>query len=207
MIPVGVVDLILGHLGTNNTEVKVLKSNDHTSGSLEDNVEVHPDDQIIASADGTQPETIPEMVEFKTKLWYDDQLLKKFSGDHHRTKSWIAIVFSLAKLRLNHPTLEMKVDLVLDEEIKHVKGRKIKGDIPSLKMIRDEIKPMSHHSYVVFDPSNDNYQGYAFRSEGCDELNGLAISIAEYQEDDYGNSVHLTANTLAHEIGHSLGMK
>ena len=46
--------------------------------------------------------------------------------------------------------------------------------------------------------------GYAITGHGCDKLNGYAVSITEYAYDDDHTT---TARTLAHEIGHSLGMK
>ena len=129
---------------TNNTMVKILKSIGHAN--CDEIMDVSTDGLILTSYLGTKPETIPEMVEFKTTLWYDDNLLNKFSGDHDRAKRWVSVVVEIAKIRFTHNSLEMKVKLVVDGEIKHAKGRKMTADNKSLNMTRYNIKPSSHHS-------------------------------------------------------------
>ena len=103
--------------------------------------------------------------------------------------------------------LESKTNCIYFSLLLTLKGYSAQNDIfyffkkPS---IRDEIKPVSHHSYIVYDDNeNDRTDGKAWYGYGCDEVNGYSASIAEFQDYDE----FLTSNTLAHEIGHSLGMK
>ena len=97
----------------------------------------------------------------------------------------------------------MKVDLLIDGPIKHAKGLKMKADQKSVNLVRDKIKPRSHTTFIVVDKSDDSTDGIALRGMACDQMNGHAIAISENLQDDEA----LTANTLAHEIGHSLGMR
>ena len=74
------------------------------------------------------------MVEFRTNIWYDDSLLERFNGDHSRLKGWINNVLSIVKYRFVDESLEMKIQLEIDEEIKHAKGMRLKADQNSLKL-------------------------------------------------------------------------
>jgi len=188
------------NLETNSTCVQELKSND------DEGVDHDYEDLEIICPDENESETIPDRVEFQTKLFYTESLLKNFDGDHDKCKDWITNIFGLARLRMQLLNVT-KVDLKNTGEIKYVEGlSSIRADNKSLDTIRKKIKPTTHHVYFVSDPKDHEYVGYSYEGAGCDK-SGFAISIVGFQEDGYGNSETLTANTLAHELGHSLGMK
>ena len=78
----------------------------------DDSLEVNPEDLIIADTSSTPPETVPEMVEFKTNVFYDENLLEAFEGKHERAEWFVRIVFEIVRFRLRHDSLAMKVSVI-----------------------------------------------------------------------------------------------
>jgi len=164
------------NLVTNSSCVQELKSND------DQGVDHDYEDLEIVFPDEIEAKTIPDRVEFQTKLFYTESLLKKFDDDHDRCKDWITNIFGLARSRMQLLNVT-KVELKNTGEIKYVEGLSIRADNKSLDTIRKEIKPTTHHVYFVSDPKDHEYAGYSYEGEGCDK-SGFAISIVGFQADD-----------------------
>ena len=94
MIPNGILDVtITRNKDSNLTVVNVVKAKARDSSiATDDSLEINQEGLTIAEASSNPPDTVPEMVEFKTKVWYDENLLEKFDGDHDRTQEYAAIV-------------------------------------------------------------------------------------------------------------------
>ena len=93
MIPNGILDVTITRKKDSNlTVVNVVKAKARESSvATDDSLEIN---QVLINAEASSipPDTVPELVEFKTKVWYDENLLEKFDGDHDRTQEYAAIV-------------------------------------------------------------------------------------------------------------------
>ena len=118
LVPSGLVDLSLKKGTTSiirHSIHETLMRNERPSYDTDD--ELSPDDDFnIPKFSGP----LPEFVFMKLALWYDNSLLRRFSGDHTATKLWLSRVIEFAKPRMTDPSLLVKIKFVVEIGRAHV---------------------------------------------------------------------------------------
>jgi hypothetical protein len=76
----------------------------------------------------------PTEVILKISARYDLSLLEHFRGNHAAARQWVQRVVELAKPRLSHATLNVRVQLQLVDELSHVPQRIRAGAAAMIQM-------------------------------------------------------------------------
>jgi len=148
--------------------------------------------------------TLPSRAALKTNLKYDNSLLEHFQNSHAKTKEFLNQVVALARVRLSHASIIMKVDIKIGE-VDHL-NEYIKANDYDFDNLEFKERPRSLTSYFCKDLEctfEDCTRGLTYRGNACVRY-GSAMSINElwsqHDEEFY------TARTFAHELGHNIGM-
>ena len=70
---------------------------------------------IFRSSSSPFTGTLPSRAALKTNLKYDNSLLEHFQNSHAKTKEFLNQVVALARVRLSHASIIMKVDIKIGE--------------------------------------------------------------------------------------------
>ena len=140
---------------------------------------------------------LPAKVSLKTKVKYDRSLKNYFGNSDQRTKEWISAVVELTKPRMAHSSLNLPIDIVV-EEVDFL-NREIKADGASIGSLR----PDSFTSYFCADLGG-GIIGVAYLGTAC-RTDGFGVNINELYTER--NSELATARVYAHELGHNIGME
>ena len=159
---------------------------------------------VLTRSSGYYIGNLPKAVYLKTTIWYDQSLLQKFRGSHCKTKSWILRVVQLTKTRLAHPSLKVRINLII-EDIKE-STLTLKATSSNLNMLSRQYKKDNIdglNSYFCYELGG-GIVGYAWLDSACLK-DGYAVNINEYYTDT--NPELSTARIYAHELGHNIGMR
>lgn len=209
----GLVDLMIINGSTSVLQDdKVSRERKKRSASFDQNDALRPPPGVLQEASSNfigsrswRYRALPKAVNLKTIIWYDQSLLKKFNGDHYKTKLWISRVVELAKPRLAHHSLKVRINLLV-EDIKESKLR-LKATKSNIRMLTKNGNKNDNkdrlNSYFCYDLGKGSV-GIAWIGTACDK-NGWAVNINEYYT--VTNSELNSAKTFVHEIGHNIGME
>ena len=142
---------------------------------------------------------LPSHVVLKTDIKYDNSLLEHFGNSHEKTEDWINSVVELAKPRMLHDSLSIRVVLEIGE-VSHI-DETLKATEEIIRYLqRKEIRHLT--SYFCKDIGG-GVLGIAFVKGAC-YYDGHAVNINEMYSETSPDQK--TARTFAHELGHNLGM-
>lgn len=203
--PFGVVYLTLVDGITKNLDdepiaVDLKKSRDYSVGNIDYSTADYlhpPTDPFEIAAVWLGP--IPSTVVLKTNIKYDNSLLEHFDNSHEKTADWINGVVELAKPKLSHNSLTIKVVLEIGE-VSHIDE--------TLEASEDRIYDLAQKrqrtltSYFCKDIGG-GVLGIAYVGAACHSL-GYAVNINELYSTTSPDIK--TAKTFAHELGHNIGM-
>ena len=140
---------------------------------------------------------LPEKVFLKTSVVYDRSLKQYFGSSDKRTKEWISRVVELTKPRMAHSSLDLPVNIVV-ENVDYL-DQEIKANNQNIS----SLEPTSFTSYFCEDIGS-GIIGIAFLRAAC-RTDGFNHNINElYTKTDFELAI---AKVYAHEIGHNIGMQ
>jgi len=146
---------------------------------------------------------LPESVTLQTSIIYDKTLLNLFDGSHQETKDWINEVVEFANILLSHSSLDIKIDLKVTGEVKHL-NEDLRVDDPTIKRLSKSRKYRKNTSFFCADQWGPGIlRGLAFPGTYCSK-SGNSINIIHTTGTKYK---HSTARMWVHELGHNIGMK
>jgi len=146
---------------------------------------------------------LPESVTLQTSIIYDKTLLNLFDGSHQETKDWINEVVGLAIPLLSHSSLDIKIDLKVTGEVKHL-NEDLRVDDPTIERLRKSRKYRKNTSFFCADQWGPGIlRGLAYTGKYCSK-SGYSINIIHTTGTKYK---HSTAKMWVHELGHNIGMK
>ena len=135
---------------------------------------------------------------------YDTGILDHFDGNHGATKRWIEEVIEHTQSRFKEASLPMSITLKVNS-IQYVDAN-ITATVENLKALtKEEVDILT--VYFGYDPkygTRKGKTGYTYVGCAC-EKEGLAVVIVELS--DYYEIIETTSRTLAHELGHTIGMR
>ena len=207
-VPGGILDLALvdGITFDVTLEGNDVSHGERTRRSYEgdETVEDETADFFIPPPDPNQPRAaysgpLPSQVILKTNVKYDNSLLGHFQNSHQKTKDWINRVIGLAKPRMSHNSLSIRIDLQIDG-VDHI-DETLKANRENIRYLKDKRVP-SLTSYFCKDIGG-GIVGIAFLRAAC-RTDGYGVNINEMFTTV--NSELRTARTYAHELGHNVGM-
>jgi len=147
---------------------------------------------------------LPKSVTLKTRVMYDDRLLRYFSNDHSRVVKWIERIMPKVEQKLKK--LKVKVNLKLDGSIGHI-NREIKATYSYLRSLgKTYTKKLT--SFLTVEES-DRYlsRGKANTGSACDRVCGYSLNIVAFSKElSKSERDGKVASLWAHELGHTIGM-
>ena len=140
------------------------------------------------------------------QVGYDDGILKQLGGVS-QTEAYIASIWTHLQVNYCHSSLGSKVLVERLPGIKHYAGMNLKGDAASLQSMftntENDLNGADLMVYIGFNLAGRIHGGgMAYLGFAC--INGLD----KYKQSItcYGTSHSAMGETLAHEVGHNLGM-
>jgi len=205
LLPDGIVDLmIVDGITTNfDSHSMDIEGGEDTDYFTADNLFPQPNNAESASDFWSGP--LPSRVVLKTNIKYDNSLLEHFGYSHKKTKDWINKVVDLARPKMSHYSLSIRVVLEIGE-ISHI-DETLRASEPTIRRLSVEnmFSWKSHNvltSYFCKDIGGGDL-GIAFEGAACHPFE--ALNIVELST-TIGPDLD-TAKTFAHELGHNIGMK
>lgn len=202
LVPNGLVHVLLQEDGSS-----IIFEPDNIPHNQEDEMETNDIERKVVNPKSNfgSSQELPESVELKTTIWYDETLLGKFNGDHTLVMEWLSKVKEHAATLFWHQSLDVKVNLVIEGKPRHLK-RYIQATTADLEMLEyANLNPGSLNSFFCYDPCIGKcWIGWAYPNAACDG-NGRASNICSYYADSQS---HIrSAKTFVHELGHNIGMR
>ena len=171
----------------------------------------------------------PDAVIVEISLRYDNRLLAEFDDNPTNVVQWLNKVVGLAKIRMSliHRRVVLRVVGSAERFNKNIRLDTIEDLVYWQNKIKDTLKnkwtrgPISYFcgssnaicckyfivflivKLLFFNSGPGTWNGIAGNiSTACDRLSGEQFNIVKKQ-----NSISFTSYTLAHELGHNIGMK
>lgn len=198
LVPNGLIDFLMA--GGKTSVIEEYNTSNGTARALEyENDVLEPPAETGAVA-AVFSGTLPQAVTLRTVLWYDRSLLGKFGNNHDSTKQWLSRMVELAKPRLAEPSLQIKVNIVI-ERASYI-SRTMKADYSNIRALaRYNVGKIN--SYFCYDLGG-GILGIAYVGTAC-RTDGYAVNINEYFQNT--NSELTSARVWVHELGHNVGMR
>ena len=164
--------------------------------------------EIEKNCDDGGCEPLPETMLLSLRFGYDEGFLDK-TGSHDNAEAYIHSTMPHVQAHYCHSSLGTKIQLEIVGEIKHyagiylqATGAKLKETLEITKEDLGDANLMVYMGYNYEDPSP--YAGIAWTGQVClpPNVNAWKSSINEW-----GPHHSEMGQTIAHEIGHNLGMK
>jgi len=196
----GVVDLTLVDRITKNLDDRSVALEE-----TEENVHYSTADFLVAPEDPFKighvwSGPLPSEVVLKTNIIYDNSLLEHFDNSHEKTQDWIDAVVQLAKTKMFHDSLTIKVVLEIGE-VSHIDETLEASEEKIEYLIKRNHTTLT--SYFCKDIGG-GIIGIAYLGSACDYTGQYNHNINELY--DTINPDFKTAKTFAHELGHNIGM-
>merc|ERR1712176_775289 len=148
---------------------------------------------------------LPEQLNMRITLWYDNTLLKGLDGDHEKVKEALrAVVDNTKKTYFQAPTLDVKINPLI-EDIRHVKKDFYITD-KSVKEIfwQNSEFPFNSTLNVYFVESGE-YAGLGPLPQPCPIININQYKIRPSKP--YYDQPNRATQIFAHEVGHNFNMR
>ena len=159
----------------------------------EDELEPPPDPNPVA---GYEEGPMPEHLDLPLVLQYDNSALALRGHDRAAAEAWVRRVAELARPHLtNFAPSSVRLNVLRVENIDE------KVTVRDTSKLAKKRSNKEERVAVLVGRTRGKLKGIAFRGSGC-RADGYALSITTERENDAQ-----TAKTLAHEIGHTLGMR
>ena len=172
LLPGGVVDLSLDNGITQNIKSDSIAFEETEGSFSEADYLFPPKDPFQIGHAWSGP--FPSKVVLKTNIKYDNSLLGHFGYSHTRTKYWIDSVVQLAKPRMFHGSLSIRVVLEIGE-VSHI-DETLKATSENIRYLAQKgIKPLT--SYFCKDIGG-GVLGIAYVGSACHHT-GYAVNINE----------------------------
>lgn len=202
LVPEGLMDLVV----SNGTTHIIGDDNSVTERQMQ-----HGDEDMIIPPANPNPPThhraarqaIPSRVVLKTRIRYDNTLLRHFSWSRDLTRQWLSRMVEMAKPRLALSSLNTKIQLQLLGEMEQFHGD-IQADQRTLDAIKARNPRTTSVTSYFCSQLGGGTLGIAFRGTACRQ-DGYAININKLYTRT--NSELNTARVWVHELGHNIGMR
>ena len=142
-----------------------------------------------------RPTRLPRSVTFKTDIGLSAKLVNELGG-RRKAYKWVDEVIKLAREQFHLKSLHTKVRIrVMEKKVYRITN-------PNIDDLIKQYRKNARYPLGFFDADNteNDYKGIAKLSTACDPTNSGYIIAKVYTAKSYA------ACTLAHEIGHIIGM-
>ena len=155
----------------------------------------HTEFESIFRSARRRPKRLPRAVMFKTDIGLSEKLVNQLGGTI-RAYNWVNQVIKIAKKHFQHRSLKTKV------YIKVMETKNYPDLNPSLHQLIEKYRKNARYPLGFFAANNreNNYIGTAEIESACTPKHSAYIVEKVYNDPKYA------AGTLAHEIGHVIGM-
>ena len=202
LVPGGLVDLVVSN-GTTHIIGDDASGTDRLMNPFYEDMIIPPANLNPPAHHMAAKRALPNGVVLKTRIRYDDTLLRHFNDDRTLTRQWLSRVVEMAKPRLAHSSLNTKIQIELVGEMEHV-HEDIQADETTIRAISARNPRTSGVTSYFCSQLGGGTIGIAFLGTACRQ-DGTAININELYTRT--NSELMTARVWVHELGHNIGMR